>query len=137
MKNLLVCLTAAFALAACGGSDSVTNSDGRIALSDAKPGTCVTIGDDTYINRVHQVPCSGGGEAQVAGFTQLEGGPAAEYPGWHATDSAGYDKCQSVFEKFTGTAFWDSALDITAVTPSASTWRRGDRLVACLVVRPT
>lgn len=136
MKTLLACVMVPFVLAACGGSDGVANSDGRIALSDARPGTCVVLGDDTYINRSLEVPCAGGSEAKVAGFTQLEGDASAEYPGWHATDSAGYDKCQPVFEKFTGTDFWSSALDITAVTPSASTWRRGDRLVACLIVPP-
>lgn len=137
MRSLIISLMVPFVLAACGGSGDEANNDGLIALSDAKPGSCVALGDDTYINRVLEVPCTGGKEAQVAGFTQLEGGPEATYPGWDGSDSAGYDKCQPVFEKFTGTAFWDSPLDIVAVTPSASTWRRGDRLVACLVVRPT
>lgn len=141
MKTYLTLALLASLLVACGGSGGsggdAAIDDGRIALSSAKPGTCVAIGDDTFVNRVPEVPCTGGTEMQVAGFTKLEGGSDAAYPGWHGTDSAGYDLCQPVFDKFTGTAFWDSSLDIVAVTPSASTWRRGDRLVTCLIVRPT
>jgi hypothetical protein len=128
----------ALTLAACGGGSGEVVTEGtRIALASAKPGTCVVTDGSAFVNQVQVVSCTGAHEAQVAGSTTLDGDSQAAYPGWFGTNSAGYDLCQPVFEQFTGTVFWDSPLDIVAVTPSASTWRKGDRLVTCLIVRPT
>ena len=106
----------------------------KVVLSDLPIGSCVITDQGYYVREVVETACNKLHDFQVAGSFERDEGIGAEYPGTLELEYESYEKCQSIFESYTGIPFWQSKFDISTVTPSASTWRDGDREVTCLLV---
>ena len=110
--------------------------DEDVSADELEVGDCVEL--DTGATRVTTLPlvdCDEPHRGEVFHVATLEGGD--EFPGEESVTARGEEVCVGdAFEDYVGTPFLRSALDVTTVYPTAFTWARGDREIACLAVRP-
>ena len=106
-----------------------------VSLDQASAGTCAKLtADALYVSSVEVQGCDDPHEFEIAGKVELEGIAGDPYPGGPMIEADAYKACETLFETYTGTVFWDADYDITTVTPSASLWADGDREAVCLIV---
>lgn len=60
----------------------------------------------------------------------------AAYPGTEAVEKASEEFCASTFESFVGMSYADSALELSYLYPTSSSWQNGDKEILCLVFDP-
>ena len=81
---------------------------------------------------VPTVPCGEEHDSEIYAAHDLEG---AEYPGDEAVVTGADELCLDDFASFVGTAYEESALELTTFFPSADSWDlQDDREVLCVVV---
>jgi hypothetical protein len=144
---------AALLLGACSGGKKTTASDASASdagvtadASDAgapPPATAVGIdavpvgacgapaSADVYVSAFVATDCRSPHAMEVAGRYTLAD---PVYPGHTRLHLDSYRDCQPIFEAYVGVPSWNSRYDIQTITPSPSTWARGDRGVTCLIV---
>ncbi len=96
-------------------------------------GDCV---DGTSVGAVTDVPtvaCAAPHDLEVFYDFDLTGGA---YPGDSVVSDAAKAGCEAQFDSFVGLTYADSALDFTEYTPTADSWRSGDRTVSCVIGDP-
>jgi Domain of unknown function (DUF4190)/Septum formation len=107
-----------------------------ISIYDVRPGQCIDFADDSDI--VADVPrrdCDEPHDGEV--FLVSSVGDADEFPGISELDRRAEAACiGDAFEQYVGTAYDDSALTVTYVTPSEDSWAAGDRDVVCVATLP-
>ncbi|HEY0705909.1 MAG TPA: septum formation family protein [Polyangia bacterium] len=115
------------------GSDSgVAPANPPVGLDAVGIGACgAPASPDVYVSAFVPSSCQAPHAMEVAGRYQLT---APAYPGHTRLHLDSYRDCQPLFEAYVGVPFWNSRFDIQTITPSPSTWARGDRTVTCLVV---
>ena len=141
-----VALVAALALTGCSGADALTRVEqvkqdaGKAMLPAIAIGECsnLDVPDSAQATEVGDIPKADCG--QPHGWeTYAEKQYALEdaYPGQSSLETVAGEFCQEEFERFVGTAYDDSALELQYLFPSEATWTSlNDRTVTCLVGSP-
>ncbi|MEO8509683.1 MAG: septum formation family protein [Chloroflexota bacterium] len=102
------------------------------AANDLSPSDCFNT-DGSQVDEVSVVDCEQPHFYEAFLNYDMTQGDAEAYPGDEAVLSDADDQCRPAFEEYVGTAYDDSALYITVIRPSESTWGDGDRTVICVV----
>ena len=110
----------------------VTPPAKAVGLDAVEVGACgAPATADLYVSAFTIADCKAPHAMELAGrYTLTE----ATYPGHTRLYLDAYRDCQPIFEKYVGMPYWDSRFDIRSITPSPSSWARGDRTVTCMVV---
>lgn len=102
------------------------------AANDLSPGDCFNT-DGSQVDEVSVVDCEQPHFYEAFLNYDMTEGDDEAYPGDEAVLSDADGQCRPAFESYVGTAYDDSALYITVIRPSESTWGDGDRTVICVV----
>lgn len=97
----------------------------------AQVGDCVDMAtlQDREVTDIPTMDCTSEHDGQVAvAFTASEG----DFPSEQEWEDLVGAECRSGFERFVGTDYDDSALDLFSFTPTADSWEAGDRQVLCI-----
>ena len=141
----LLCLLALAApLAACSDDDGVSRGeDGRVeeagdvSVFELLPGDCMTPPErvSTSVGKVRVVPCDEPHTQEVYAlmeFEPLEAG-ADDFPGDDAVEAFAQSACLEPFVDYVEIDYVDSALFITFLLPTVSSWTdEGDREIVCI-----
>lgn len=102
-------------------------------------GDCVNLPDGTEITDYEEVECAEAHDAEVYALPQHPDGPDAAYPGQAALSEFAAERCEGEFEPYVGTAYAQSEIFFTSLTPGEEAWTDADdREVVCLLVgQPT
>jgi hypothetical protein len=142
---LALCLVAlAGPLAACSDDDGVSRGeDGRVeeagdvSVFELLPGDCMTPPERvaTSVGTVRVVPCEEPHTQEVYAlmeFEPLEEG-ADDFPGDDAVEAFAQAACLEPFVDYVEIDYVDSALFITFLLPTVSSWTdEGDREIVCI-----
>jgi hypothetical protein len=110
--------------------------DEDVAADDLEVGQCVELDiDATEIASLPLADCDEVHQGEVFFVEELEDG--GSYPGEESVIQRGQELCSGdAFEAFVGSPYLESELEIYTLYPTEETWDRGDREVACIVIRP-
>ncbi|WP_370328176.1 septum formation family protein [Euzebya sp.] len=98
-------------------------------------GDCVNLPDGSQIDDYESVDCEEAHDAEVFALPQHPGGEEEAYPGESALNELARERCEAEFEPYVGTAYADSAIYYTALTPGEESWTEADdREIVCLLV---
>ena len=59
--------------------------------------------------------------------------PGSDFPGQNAVQANAGDGCLAAFDAYVGIDYFDSTLEISALTPTSDSWGQGDREVVCFL----
>lgn len=102
------------------------------AANDLTPGDCFNT-DGSQVDEVSVVDCEQPHFYEAFLNYDMTEPDGEAYPGDEAVLADADAQCRPAFETYVGTAYDDSALYITVIRPSESTWGDGDRTVICVV----
>jgi hypothetical protein len=102
------------------------------AANDLAPGDCFNT-DGSQVDEVSVVDCEQPHFYEAFLNYDMTEDDGEAYPGDEAVLEDAEGECRPAFEAYVGTAYDDSALYITVIRPSESTWGEGDRTVICVV----
>jgi hypothetical protein len=112
---------------------SSPSSDGQPTVAnDLQPGDCFNT-DGSQVDEVTVVDCELPHFYETFLNYDMTQGSDEPYPGDEAVLDDADVQCRPAFEEYVGTAYDDSALYITVIRPSESTWGDGDRTVICVL----
>lgn len=122
--------------------DAARDNTGEIIESGDLDVMTVQVGDcfdDPEVTDVvfslDAIPCSQPHDNEVFAVESIAG-VWADYPGQDTIDGYAYDVCSGdIFDRFVGTPYLDSALDVFTLTPTPESWGQGDREVVCALYR--
>lgn len=100
--------------------------------NDLSPGDCFNT-DGSQVDEVSVVDCDQPHFYEAFLNYDMADGDDEAYPGDEAVLNDADGQCRPAFEEYVGTPYDDSALYITVIRPSESTWGDGDRTVICVV----
>ncbi len=130
-----IVIAGALILAACGGAER--DSSGAIVEAGTEDVFALEVGDcfddpDEFgeIASVDVVPCSEPHDNEIFHTFDL---PDGALPDTDAIDEAAFAGCLPAFEQYVGASYQESSLDISYLSPTAESWDRGDREIACLL----
>jgi hypothetical protein len=130
---VVVVLAVGYWFSAGRNSDGEVERGGNLSVTDLRVGDCFNSGDETEISEVDAVPCDEAHEFQVFHVQDHE---TATFPTDAEFDAITEQLCFGPFETFVGTAYVDSVLYASAITPSASSFGDGDREYVCVLFDP-
>lgn len=102
------------------------------AANDLAPGDCFNT-DGSQVDEVTVVDCEQPHFYETFLNYDMTQGADETYPGDEAVLDDADGQCRPAFEEYVGTPYDDSALFITVIRPSESTWGDGDRTVICVL----
>lgn len=102
------------------------------AANDLAPGDCFNT-DGSQVDEVTVVECELPHFYETFLNYDMTQGDDEPYPGDEAVLDDADGQCRPAFEEYVGTPYDDSALFITVIRPSESTWGDGDRTVICVL----
>ncbi len=122
----------------CGG-DAKRDDAGQVreqsdvSATKVRKGDCIAGTARGDVESLTAVPCDQphGGEAYHA--FDLPGG---DYPGAEPIATAAEQGCIEGFTTFVGRPYEESVLEIAPLTPTAESWKAGDRQVLCFIKDP-
>ena len=137
----LVALTGCSAVQdAMGGAQEPTRDEETGEITEAAEadvfaiavGDCLNTADLAGdVSEVPTVPCSDPHESEVFAATDM---PEGEFPGEEAVGTAADEFCLAEFASFVGMDYYDSALEMTTLSPTQETWDgMDDREILCVV----
>lgn len=135
----VLCLLLAVVTVACGGSlrgdDGRVVREGQLSAFDLRVGDCFERPDDAAeVTTVTVVPCARPHDSEVFAVAQHPGADAGPYPGAGALQSFAQEVCLGeTFLDYVGVPYAESELTVFPITPTAESWRTGDRSVACVL----
>jgi hypothetical protein len=138
-RSLAIAVTAALALTtvACQAerdADGAIVAAGTLAAHELGVGDCFddepTDEEVTEIFDVPAVPCDEPHDNEVFHVFELGG---EELPADAEIEGLVDEECLPAFERFVGTSYEGSELDLFAIWPTAGSWEDGDREVLCAV----
>jgi hypothetical protein len=91
------------------------------------PGTPIDVAD------IDLVICAGPHQHEVYVVVDHPSQKDAPYPGDETLAGYADDRCIAAFEPYVGKPYQQSLLDFGIVHPTAESWKRGDRQVACVL----
>lgn len=108
------------------------SASGEATLAnDLEVGDCLNT-DGAQVDEVMVVDCEQPHVFEAFHKYDLEGEDDA-YPGDEAVKEDADAVCTPIFEEYVGTPYEESALYVTVIRPSESTWSDGDRTVICVL----
>ena len=113
-------------------------SAGDVGVAELEPGDCFDDPDDfdEVVYDVQAVPCSEPHDNEVFAVQAVSSAFPDGFPGQEALQDHAYLLCSgAVFDAFVGISYLDSSLEVISLTPTAESWRDGDRDVACVLYR--
>jgi hypothetical protein len=116
--------------AVASAEESVAAGGESTLANDLEPGDCFNT-DGSQVDEVSVVDCEGPHVYEAFYKYDLEGGSDAEYPTDEGVLEDAEAECRTAFQEYVGTAYDESALFITVIRPSETTWTEGDRTVIC------
>jgi len=137
--KLAVGAVALAVLAGCGSTNAEPERDSTgqvlapttVDAIDIHLADCFNNPGAESVEEVMVVPCAEPHDFEVFHSFELEDG---HYPGDDAVQEEWFKGCLAEFEAFVGTAFDESALDVSAIYPTEQTWNElEDREVLCSV----
>lgn len=96
-------------------------------------GQCVLLPDSSQIATVTTTDCSQEHHAEVIGTITLT---TNELPTTTELDTQAREECEKKFETYVGIPTQKSVLEIKWFLPSATSWKTGDRTIACIAIAP-
>lgn len=122
-------LLVGFLTSARRDDDGGLATGGNVSVDDLRPGDCFNAGDETEISDVDGVPCTESHAYEVFAVGTYE---ADVYPSTpEQSDAAFAATCLQPFASYVGTAYADSELWASMITPSKEGWDDGDREFIC------
>jgi hypothetical protein len=115
------------------GDDGSLTTAGNVSVTDLRPGDCFIGSDEEEISDVDGVPCDEAHEYEVFAVQDRDGDT---YPTDAEFDAIFESICVPAFDSYVGTAYADSVLWATMITPSESSWDDGDREYVCALYEP-
>lgn len=135
-----IALTAMLGLAGCSSTDGGQRDDasGEITASSDVDAFSVKLGDcfnddangSSMVSSVAAVPCGEPHDNEVFGLPKMD--DASTYPGDAVVEAAVDTQCGPLFVAFYGAEPGDTGATFSAMTPSAQSWPKGDREIACI-----
>lgn len=102
-----------------------------VERASLEPGECFDMGGLVLVSEsVTPVPCSESHGYELYARTSLNRGT---YPGAEAIDQAASEFCYQQFEPYVSASYEQSMYEVVYITPTASIWDLGDRIVECLL----
>jgi hypothetical protein len=91
----------------------------------------------TDTSKIRTTACANSHVGEVVGIDPIAGqDDGAAFPGVPTVEATAAERCPSLFAAYVGIAYENSRLEMFYVYPSAETWGRGDRQIACFVTGP-
>jgi hypothetical protein len=118
-------------------SGEIVNA-GDVGVADLEPGDCFNDPDDfeEVVYDVQAVPCSEPHDNEVFAIRSVAPAFPEGFPGQETLQEHAYEVCSGpVFDTFVGVSYLDSSLDVISLSPTAESWRDGDRDLACVLYR--
>lgn len=108
---------------------------GDLTVGDLRVGDCYDLKDPTAeeLDQVTARPCAEAHEFEMIFVGSLEAGA---FPGAEGFVTYVDEHCLAAFERFVGTSYADSQLDVFWLEPTQAAWTAGDRSVQCAVYDP-
>ncbi len=108
---------------------SLTVFKGAVSATDVKVGDCLkVIPDGTLVGAVQTVACEESHAGEVVAVLNM---PNGNFPGQAAID-AFLDSCSPALADYSPAAITDDTVQLSALYPTAETWKQGDRTVTCI-----
>jgi len=111
---------------------------GDVGVAELEPGDCFDDPDDfeEVVYDVQAVPCSEPHDNEVFAVRSVSTAFPDGFPGQEALQDHAYLVCSgAVFDAFVGISYLESSLEVISMTPTAESWRDGDRDMACVLYR--
>lgn len=118
--------------AAASGAASAAPEGVPTAANDLAAGDCFNT-DGSQVDEVTVVDCEQPHFYEAILNYDMTQGDDEAYPGDEPVLDDADGQCRPAFEAYVGTPYDDSALFITVIRPSESTWGDGDRTVICVL----
>lgn len=132
MRKTTVALSSA-ALLALGLTACADNSVFEIPVGACANADDIYSDESTEIDSVPLVDCAEPHDMESYASMEISD-LGDDYPGGEAVGDIGWDFCIDEFEKFVGTSYWDSEMEIDFFSPTKEGWERiGDREILCWV----
>jgi len=118
-------------------------TEGDIGVAVLKLGDCVMLpsnalsettapSDTVVVETLRGVPCNELHDGEVFYVHKFFSNEYAEYPGSEVIEETLGFFCEDRYEDYTGVAWLDSQHDIFPLSPTAESWRSGDREGHCI-----
>jgi hypothetical protein len=109
------------------------STDDERAITEARPGDCIDLASQSFESVETYTPrdCDAEHELEVVGIVTAVG---TAFPGDDALNALADDRCRQLFAGYVGIDFDDSDLELQPLTPTATSWAKGDHEVACVAV---
>lgn len=113
------------------GSGEITRTT-TLTAEDLRPGDCFDDSPEpaTRVIEILALPCAEPHDNQVFTIETHEAGATEPYPSAVELGDYARTTCAVAFEQETDVAV---SLDFSSIVPSESSWKRGDRLIVCLL----
>jgi hypothetical protein len=111
---------------------------GDVGVAELEPGDCFNDPDDLeeVVYDVQAVPCSEPHDNEVFAIRSVASVFPEGFPGQETLQEHAYEVCSGLaFDSFVGVSYLDSSLEVLSLSPTAESWRDGDRDLACVLYR--
>lgn len=108
--------------------DGQITSAGTVSATEIKLGDCMNPPDAETVTDVPAVPCAQPHQGEVFALVDVPDGP---FPGNNEVGDLA--DCGGRLSAYSARAANDEHMQLTLITPSADTWKTGDRQVVCIV----
>jgi len=110
---------------------------GCSSVLDLKTGQCFDgTGASGTVSTVQTVDCAKAHVHEVFAVTLYPATKDDPYPGEQAIEDRANADCPPAFQAYVGIPFDQSVFEIFTLTPSADTWKSGDRSLVCTLSLP-
>lgn len=103
---------------------------GSLSVFDLRTGDCFDEPTGNQVSHLEAVPCAEPHDNETFTIFELDDG---DYPGEAAVDGIAEEECLAAFADYVGIDYADSELAASTFTPTADSWKDGDREVVCFL----
>ncbi len=103
---------------------------GSMSVFDLRTGDCFDEPAGNQVSHLMVMPCAEPHDNETFAIFELDDG---DYPGVGAVDGIAEEECLAAFADFVGIEYADSELAVSTFTPTADSWKDGDRDVVCFL----
>lgn len=109
---------------------------GCTSVLELKTGQCIESLGTGSVSSVQTVDCAKEHGNEVFAIVQYPAGKDDPFPGDQPIRDRANADCPPAFQAYVGKAFDQSEFYIFSLTPSADTWKSGDRAIVCTLTLP-
>lgn len=111
------------------GSAGVCAGCASLSVMRLSVGDCTQLPESASSYTLYATSCSSAHSAEVFALLPAQGD---EFPAPEELEAYAEKECSAAFPTYVGIPATESALDVVWLTPSEESWKRGDRMIACL-----